>query len=241
MRVQAERAFILHSRPYQESSAILELLTHEHGRVSVVARGARRAGRRRMPIAPFNELQVGFGGRGSLYSLYGLDVIGHHWLSGVHLYAGLYMNEISLRLLRPQDPHPALFGGYAAAIQVLATSGQGDTAAPATGVEPVLRRYEKLLLRESGYELVFDLDMESGEPVHAERHYQFVPEGGFVAAESSAATAALLVPGSALLRIAADDYREPEVRRLAKRIMRQALGPLLGERGLHSRTLFRES
>ncbi len=241
MRVQQERAFILHSRPYQESSAILELLTLEHGRVSVLARGARRAGRRRQMIAPFNELQVGFGGRGTLYNLNGLDVIAHHWLSGVPLYAGLYMNEISLRLLRPQDPHPALFVGYGDSVRALVGRSQSSVDVAAVDVEPVLRRFEKLLLREAGYELVFDLDMQTGEPVQPEQHYQFIPEAGFVAGTSAQAGGTLLVPGDVLLSIAADDYQDPEVRRLAKRIMRQALGPLLGARGLHSRALFRET
>ncbi len=230
LRVQSDRAYVLHSRPYQETSLLLEVLTCEHGLVSLIAKGVRRAGRRPRVIAPFNELQLGFSGRGMLYTLTGCETLSCHWLQGEALYAGLYLNEISLRLLQHLDAHPALFAAYAQAIQALAA---------ATPLEPVLRQFEKHLLRESGYELLFDQEADSGAPVQADQDYRFLPEQGFVRVAAAEALA-LQVPGAVLLAIAADDYRAPEVRRYAKQIMRQALAPLLGARGLHSRALFAE-
>ncbi len=103
-RIVDEPAYVLHVRAYRETSAIIDLLTLQHGRVSVVARGVRRA--RGGQPHPFGRLSVGCSGRGQLLTLAGYDSISHRWLTGDALYAGLYLNELLLRLLRDDDPHP---------------------------------------------------------------------------------------------------------------------------------------
>jgi DNA repair protein RecO (recombination protein O) len=238
-RIQGEAAFALHSRPYRETSAIAELLTLQHGLVSAVARGVRgprrQRGRSGLSVVPFTRLVVSCAGRTQLLTLTGADAIRHHWLTGAALYAGLYLNELVMRLLRHQDPHPELFLGYEATVAGL--------DAPGADIEPLLRRFEKLLLRESGYELVFDCDASTGEPVDPEASYRFVPELGFVRAPLAVAEGEsddLVLRGATLLAIADDDYSDHDNRRAAKRIIRRALGPHLVGRGLHSRALFKE-
>jgi DNA repair protein RecO (recombination protein O) len=241
VRVVSQAAFVLHVRPYRETSAIAELMTLEHGRVSVVARGVR--GRKRKgaeTLMPFARLLVGWAGRGQLRTLTSFEPIEHHWLVGKSLYAGLYVNELMLRLLRSDDPHAELFHGYALTVGELA--GEAPSEAPIAApvdvrIEKKLRRFEKLLLKECGYELVFDRDADSGERVNAQARYFLEPDFGFRRVSAGRDTASGY-RGAALLAIAADQFDETEVRRVAKRIMREALAPHLGDRPLHSRALF---
>lgn len=228
-RIVSEPAYVLHARAYRETSAIIDLLTLQHGRVSVVARGARRSSRGGGQPHPFGRLLVGCAGRGQLLTLTGFDALSHRWLTGDALYAGLYLNELLLRLLRDDDPHPGVFDGYEATLDGLATPGDP---------EPVLRRFERLLLKESGYEVTFDIDVQSGEPLIATRHYRFVPEVGFQEV-TEAVDERLVFAGSTLLTIAADDYADADVRRAAKHIMRRALAPHLGDKPIGSRALYR--
>ena len=242
LRAMSQQAFVLHVRPYRETSAIIELMTLEHGRVSVVARGVR--GRKRKgtgTLIPFVRLLVGWSGRGQLRTLTTFESIEHHWLVGKSLYAGLYLNELMLRLLRSDDAHPELFHGYALTVGALAGEASVETPIEApveARIEKQLRRFEKLLLKECGYELVFDRDADTGERLNADARYFLEPDFGFrrVASGNDAIAG---FGGAVLLAIAADQFDETEVRRVAKRIMREALTPHLGDRPLQSRALFR--
>jgi DNA repair protein RecO (recombination protein O) len=272
VRAISQDAFVLHLRPYRETSAIAELMTLEHGRVSVVARGVRGKKRKgAATLTPFVRSLVGWSGRGALRTLTSFEPTEHHWLVGKSLYAGLYVNELMLRLLRSDDPHAELFRGYAHTISGLAgedpsvvagedpsvvagedpsvvagedpcvVAGEASIQAPIEArIEKWLRRFEKLLLKECGYELVFDRDADTGERVNAQARYVLEPDFGFrrVSARKDAVGG---YRGATLLAIAADHFDEVEVRRAAKRIMREALAPHLGDRPLHSRALFRAS
>ncbi len=227
-RIVDEPAYVLHVRAYRETSAIIDLLTLQHGRVSVVARGVRRA--RGGQPHPFGRLSVGCSGRGQLLTLAGYDSISHRWLTGDALYAGLYLNELLLRLLRDDDPHPVLFEGYEHTLDQLT-----ETADEAT-----LRVFERLLLKECGYEVTFGFDAESGEPVQSGRSYRFVPDVGFHAVDE-AVDDRLVFSGATLHAIAANEYSDAAVRRSAKQIMRRALAPHLGDRPIASRALYRRN
>lgn len=228
-RIVDEPAYVLHARAYRETSAIIDLLTLQHGRVSVVARGVRRSRGGGQPH-PFGRLLVGCSGRGQLLTLTGHDAISHRWLTGDALYAGLYLNELLLRLLRDDDPHPVLFTGYERTLDELA-AGSGEAA---------LRMFERLVLKECGYEVTFGFDAQSGEPVLAALSYCFVPDVGFHAV-NEAVDDRLVFAGATLRAIAADDYSDAGVRRSAKQIMRRALAPHLGDKPIASRALYRRN
>ena len=229
-RVVGEPAYLLHARPYRETSGLLEILTERYGRVSCVGRGLRGQRRAAVPV-PFVRMRVGFGGRSALLNWNGFEVEARHALEGRALFSGLYLNELMLRVLRNEDPHPSLFAGYERTLIDLCAGGE---------LEAPLRRFEKLLLRECGYELTFDADAESGEEVDPAATYRFTPDLGFTRCQEEA-DEARTYRGATLLAIRDDDYAEARVRRAAKRVLRRALEPHVGERPLVSRELFRRS
>jgi DNA repair protein RecO (recombination protein O) len=223
-RVVDEPALVLHVRPYRESSAIVTLVTLHHGRVAVVARGAR--GRRGNPLQPFNRIRASWQGRGSLATLVGAEPEGHLWLTGDALTAGFYVLELINRLLGERESAPRIF---AAACWTLECLRDG---APAP--EVALRQFEYLLLEELGYGIEFIRDAGSGATIESGAHYWFEPGTGFVRAPAESGGT---YPGHALLAIAAADYSDRVARVVAKRISRRALAPLLGSKPLASRKL----
>lgn len=226
-RIDHQPAFVLHRRSYRESSFLLELLSRDHGRVSAVARGMR--GAKRHPCSgcqPLQPLLVGWSGRSDLKTLVSAESPGGaNVLVGERLYSALYVNELLLRLLPTQDPHPALFDAYA----LLLVQLSGDQA-----LEPLLRRFELLLLRELGYGLALDRDADNGGLLEPGADYRFDPAEGFRIADSAADS----YPGRVLASIAREDFVDPETRRHAKRLLRSALAGLLGPRPLSSRRYF---
>lgn len=223
-RVSGEGALVIHARPYRETSAIVSLLTPGHGRVAVVARGAR-GGKRGNVLQPFNRVQVSWTGRGSMYTLTGCDLVQHAWLSGNSLAAGFYVLELLSRLLPEHETMPSVYAAACWSLDHL-EAGQLPT-------DVILREFEKLLLEELGYGLDFSRDADSGEPVRADRQYALHLDSGFVAIDGAGRG----YPGAVLLDIAAAAYASREARLAAKKIFRQALQPLLGNRPLASRRL----
>lgn len=218
-RVDAAAAYVLHSRPYRETSLLVDLLTLEHGKVSVVARGARKPGSRlRSTLQPFQSLQVGWQGRTDLKTLCMAEPVESLlMLQGKSLLCGLYLNELLQRLLRPFDSHPRLFVYFRYALNELRL-GQD--------LEGALRTFERQLLEQLG----FALDTRSLQPGLS---YRLDPERGLIVCNRADA-----YPAEHLQAIAEDHYDDPAVRRSAKRLMRNRLTPLLGDRPLHSRELF---
>lgn len=230
-RIQNEPAYALHARPYRETSSIIDLLTLQHGRLSVVARGARSSGRGKAQPRQFGRLLIGCSGRSALLTLTSCDTLSHRWLTGDALYAGLYLNELLLRLLRDDDPHPRLFDGYEETL---------DRLVACLDPEPALRSFERLLLKECGYELTLTSEAQSGDSIVGSGAYRYVPDVGFYRV-SETIDERLVFDGVTLLAMAADDYSDERVRRAAKQIMRRALAPHLGDKPLRSRALYRRT
>lgn len=228
-RIDHQPAFVLHRRAYRESSFLLELLTRDCGRVAAVARGVR--GSRRGAAAacqPLQPLLVAWSGRTELKTLGTAEAAaGAFVLGGERLYSALYVNELLLRLLPPQDPHPALFESYVALLAELAGAEE---------LEPPLRRFELRLLRELGYGIALDHDSATGGVLEPAAQYVFDPAGGFRRADPAAPAPAF--PGHVLAAIAREDFSDPVTRRHAKRLLRAALAELLGPRPLLSRSYF---
>lgn len=224
--VLRQPACLLHARAYRETSAIVELLTAEHGRVAGVVRGVR-GGRRPQPIESFCLLEIGWRGRGSLVTVTAREVV-HRWhLTGRALFAGMYVNELLVRSLRPAEAVPNLFRAYQVALERLASE---------VDLEPPLRIFEKRLLFELGYAPTFDVESVSGEAMVDDRAYVFAEEEGFRVAGTAHRDT---FPGRVLKEIAHDRYQATDVRRAAKIILRRALRPHLGPRPLAYRELFR--
>jgi DNA repair protein RecO (recombination protein O) len=185
-RISDEPAFVLHRYDWSESSLILEVFTRGHGRVAVVAKGAKRPSSNFRPVLlPLQPLQIAFGGEAEIRTLKAAEWAGGQVMpTGDALLSGYYLNELLLRLLARDDPHPGLFDAYAAAVDVLASEH-------AQAREPALRAFELLLLREIG--LLPSLDMQTSTlvPVRPEGRYSLVPEGGLVEAREDDGRASL--------------------------------------------------
>lgn len=233
-----ERAWVLHTRPWRETSLLLELFTPESGRIGVVARGARRPRRGSRALEAFVAVRCALSGRGELRTLGSHEVIERAPLAGDALYAGFYLNELLVRLLQREDAHARLFREYEGALAVLAKLPRGSDA---IALEPVLRRFEFALLDELGYGLPLAEDLD-GAPVDPERRYLVEPDAGVRPVLPGVAEQdddrALQIGGAELLAIAEGDLARPSVLRAAKRLARAALAPHLGDRPLVSRSLF---
>lgn len=225
-RVSGESALVLHTRPYRESSAIVSLLTSRYGRVPVVARGVRGSKRGNV-LQPFNRVRVSWSGRGSLHTLTACELSRHAWLTGNALASAFYVAELVSRLLPEHESAPEVFAAACWTVEHL-----GLAASP---VDVTLRVFEKRLLEELGYGLDFRSDADSGEPIRPDRSYALHPQAGFVVTSVPDQG----YPGTVLADIDRDVYDTRATRVAARRIFRQALRPLLGDRPLASRRLIR--
>ncbi len=199
-RISDEPAFVLHRYDWSESSLILEVFTRHHGRVAIVAKGAKRPSSSFRPVLlPLQPLHVGFGGDAEIRTLKGAEWVGGQVMpTGEALMSGYYLNELLLRLLARDDPHPRLFDSYAGAVRVLASSHP-------EALEPALRAFELILLREIGLLPSLDMQTMSLAPVQAEDRYALVPEGGLVATGDEEGRASLDGSQWAALQRAMDD------------------------------------
>lgn len=233
MRVTAQPAYILHARPWRETSLLLEAFTRDAGRVGLVARGVRGARARlsRSLLEPLQALRLDWGGRGELATLAAAEPAGPaRSLRGEALLSALYVNELLVRLTARNDPHPQLFDAYAVLLADL-------MEAPSLGWR--LRRFERDLLAAIGYALLLDAEADDGAPLEPAREYDYLPEHGPLAAAGALPSGAVRLRGSALLALA-DDV-QPDAADLAalRRLMRTLIGVHVGERGLQSwRVLF---
>ncbi len=223
-------AWILHRRPFRETSVLVELFTQEHGRLGALARGARRRGWSGL-LEPFVPLRVGWRGRGDLKTLTAVEQAGAGYaLRGRAVACGFYMAELLLLLTRREDPHPRAWVRFGAAVDDLAR----------TDPEPGLRRFELALLAESGYGLRLEADRH-GQPLAPEARYRYLPEQGAIPV--SASSEGVEVSGRTLIALReAEESSELGVdpaRSEARRLMRFVLHHHLEGRRLRSRDMYR--
>ncbi len=172
-RIADEPAFVLHRYDWSESSLILEVLTRHHGRIALVAKGAKRPSSSFRPVLlPLQMLHVAFGGDAEIRTLKSAEWQGGHVMpTGDALLSGYYLNELLLSLLARDDPHPGLFDAYANVVRVLA-SEHGEV------LQAALRTYELLLLREIGLLPQLDVQTMTLAALESDTGYCLVPEGG---------------------------------------------------------------
>jgi DNA repair protein RecO (recombination protein O) len=229
-RVLLQPAYVLHQRPYRDTSQILELFTRDYGRVSVFARGARgprKGGASLISILqPFNRLLVSWSGRGEAGQLIGAEFDGAlSVLAPDRLVSGFYLNELLLKLFARHDSHADVFDLYD---RTLASLKDADDS-----VRP-LRIFEKRLLDALGYGLALDRDVTTGQPIEPGVAYHYRLEQGAVRT-SGVAEGALVFTGETLLSLAREDLSESAACAEARRLLRAALDRVLDGRELKSR------
>lgn len=262
-RYDLQSSYILHTRPYQETSLLLEVFTREHGRFAVIAKGVRRQKNpARAILQPFVPLLLSCAGRGEILSLKSFDTeMPMHILQGRRLISAFYINELLMRVLHRFDPYETLFQTYHESLTALSNSSDEQI---------ILRFFEKALLKDLGYELPLMQEAITGAPIQDHHYYFFNPEQGPILvedddkideesmsivggeprgdAEGATRLAGLRGPrqgvhrqgvysGKSLLALAANDLRDPQIQKDAKRLMRQALAAFLGDKPLESRRL----
>jgi len=226
-RILLEPAYVLHSRPFRETSLIVDAFTREYGRVAVVARGAKSARSRwRNVLQPFRPLLLSWNQKSDLGTLTAADqVASPPALQAQSLYCGLYLNELLMRLLHRGDPHAEVFERYRLVLSELASD---------TPPQPLLRVFEKHLLEAIGYAMLLDREYDNGEEVQPQHWYDYQPQRGPVLCTGQKSGR---VSGAALLALYAENLQAenlPELRML----MRCVIGYHLGDKPLASLSLF---
>ena len=226
-RMQLEPAYVLHSRSFRETSLIVEAFTREHGRVALVARGARSSRSRwKNVLQPFRPLLISWSQKSELGTLTAVDqVASPPVLQGQSLYCGLYMNELLMRLLHRGDPHAEVFERYRQALSELAAE---------SSPQPLLRVFEKHLLDAIGYALLLDREYASGADIQPQSWYEYKPDRGPILGSGPGDGR---VSGAVLLALHTENLQIeylPEMRKL----MRSVIGYHLGGKPLASLSLF---
>jgi DNA repair protein RecO (recombination protein O) len=229
-------AFVLHAYPYKETSLIVEAFTLDHGRVGMVAKGAKRPrSELRGLLQAFQPLTLSWAGAAELKTLTKAE-----WRGGVATPAGsallsaFYLNELLLKLVPREDPHAALWHEYEAALRALGESPAGPVQAT------VLRRFELRLLAELGYAMPLTHDADSGERVDAATRYHYAFDRGPRRTVAEPQARWPLVRGSTLLALASQSYPDAETATEAKRLMRDVLDHYLEERRIFSRRIVQD-
>ena len=231
-RVQQQPAFVLHHRPFRDSSQLLDIISRDHGKLALVARGSRGArSRLKGVLRPFMPLAVSWVMKSDLGTLTGAEVRGAPLsLAGDALLSGYYVNELLLHFLHRHDAQPEIFEAYSHTIQALA--GAGDAVAPC------LRHFEIELLRQIGYALNLDHAQDAAEPLESDQHYEYRVEQGPVAVSRDEGH--MVFTGATLRAIAAEEFSDPEVLRAASRLLREVIAFHLGGKELKSRKVLKE-
>ena len=227
-RAQLACGYVLHQRPFRDSSLILELFVRDHGRLSAFAHAARGPRSRFAGLQPFRPLLLSWSGRGEAPALTAAEADGPPppALAPDRILSGFYLNELLLTLTVAHDPQPELYAHYAATLTRLRA---GEP------LEEVLRHFEKRLLELLGYgsDLRFEAD---GRAVAPDAYYHFRPGAGLWPAAAGEG----VVPGRVLLALAADQpLADPLAQRQARQVLRAALDHCLDGRELRVRTVAR--
>ncbi len=238
MRVLSQPAFLLHARPFRETSLIIEVFTRNFGRVGLLAKGVRNPkSRKRALVMPFQSLLLGWSGKGELPLLTAIEATDcARELPTEQRYAVFYLNELLLKLLHRHDAHESLFDVYR---DILEEIYQG------VPIQHALRRFEKELLSESGYGLILHQEAHTCRPVEAERRYQYIPNQGpkLVAKGEHKKTSSqqgIAIKGKSLLDFYHDVFDDKESLKECQKLVRYLLDSQLEGKPLHSRRVYHQ-
>ncbi len=234
MKIDNQIGFVLHTRPFRETSLLVDIFTINYGLVRCVAKGYRKPNKRGISRAllPFTKHSFSWQGRTDLKTLTQSDAIeSPPFLRGKSMFTGLYVNELLYRLLHEYDPHEGLFDTYQIVLAKLIKEQL---------IEADLRLLEIKLLDELGYGLVLDCESVTGEPLVEETYYRYIPDQGLVLVDSSNAPGSGGYLGADLIALNHSDLQQTSTQRTAKHLLRGVIDFYLEGRELHSRELYRQ-
>ena len=238
MRVHQQAAFVLLNRPYSESSWIVEIFSKEHGRLALMAKGARRIkSKLKGVLQPFQPLLVSWSGKGEIPTLIaaeinldGFDLINNE-LTGDALVCGFYCNELLINLLHRHDPHTALFDDYVATVTALSQCQNNDQ------MGLVLRDFERSIVKETGYGFSFTKQADGKTEIQHDGYYRFQQGRGFIACSPLEKNA---IFGRIIRSLSGHDETVLSALEMtqSKHLMRDILHQNLGYKKILSRELF---
>lgn len=231
-RINNELAYVLHTHPYRETSLLVDLFSRNYGRLTLVARGARRPrSESRGLLLPFQPLALSWFGKGELRTLHRAEWLGGlRPLAGRSIMSGFYINELLLRLLGRDDPHETLFDAYESALRQLS----GGAAAA-----PVLRTFEVDLLAHTGFGLTLNTEADGRTPIQPGDLYDYFVEQGPTLVKNPT-QGNFFVHGKTLLDMACRDYQDARTLAEARQLMRHVLGHYLAGRPLNTPQLLKD-
>ena len=229
-------AYVLQVRPYRDTSALVEIFTPDHGRISLVARGVRSGNSKiRGLLQPFRKLLVSWSGDKELKSLISVEEDGE--VIGVKagaLVSALYVNELLVRLLHRHEEHESLFVLYRNTLKTLER---------ADNISKALRLFEKSLLQELGYGVMLEYNVETGEPIDENERYLYQVEVGPVPYDSGVdgslikCKSGIVVHGKSLLSLAMGNLDDERCEQESKKLMRYIINHYLEGKPVKSREL----
>lgn len=230
MSIEYHNAFILHRRPYGETSQLVDLFCQDVGKVSLIFKGGRSSTRMKRGMAqPFTLLLASYFGRSNLKTVKSLEAQTQVVpLQGECLYIGMYINELLYRLLQAETACDGLFECYQRTLISIARDSDPQKS---------LRLFELTLLETLGYGINFDSDVYSDDAIETGFQYQYKQQLGFFA-KQAICDPHQVYDGQDIINLSQRKLESEATLKMAKRFCRQALAHLLGSKPLHSRTLF---
>lgn len=230
-RIQQQPAFVLHHRPFRDTSLLLDIVTQDHGKIALVARGSRSAKSRLAGLLrPFLPLSISWVARRDLGTLTGAEAAGPPiGIQGDALLAAFYVNELLLYFLHRHDPQPEIYRLYTEVISHLGSNQE---------IAACLRSFELELLSLLGYAVSFHPESVVDAELDPEQHYEYRVEQGPVPVERSGGPT--VFKGAVLQAVHAQQFDDPDILRAANRLLRQVIDHHLGGKQLNSRKVLME-
>ncbi|PPD50485.1 MAG: DNA repair protein RecO [Methylobacter sp.] len=218
--VYLQPAFVLQQRNFRETSLIIEVLTRDFGRLSVLAKGVRKAKSKTAGLLqPFVPILISYVGKAELKTLTTVEMADSFAkLTGLALYCGFYVNELIGCFLHKHDPHPEVFVHYQSCLTRLAQEAT---------LEPALRTFELDLLESIGYGLHAEINKSS----ISSTSYSFDNDRGLVADAKG------LLSEQTVQAIQSRQFNDSQVLSEVKLLMRQVIDIHLQGRQLKSRAV----
>jgi len=232
MKVEFNPVFILHRRPYRETSLLLDIFSRDHGRLGLIAKGVRKTRNNKAELLqPYQPLHLSWSGKGELMNLVAVEAAGMAYhLRDRKMIAGFYINELIMRLLHKHEAHPELFDIYAQTLEYLNDMNSRE--------QSVLRTFEKKLMEAVGYGLAIKTESDTGRSLDPDCTYYYQSDQGATTRQPEAGEF-IRISGKALISLANEDYQSNDVLLEIKKLMRYVLSTHLGGKPLASRELYR--